>query len=261
MALSLVLLFTGCQEHIEAEVAENPPPLPTLKAMETLPAKCGPEELLYNTWVTDSHVTHIIRTTLDTQGYDLSVYFEIPYFAPEFGDYGDTQKLNRFFQNLSDEFFSSANSNLLDIWESAQDKRAGLVYQWNAEVTFRSKTLVSVALRYFWNAGGVNSLGQENYIFRTDTAEPLTLADVAEGNEEELKQAILTAVETAAAERYYDTKKVLAAAEEYALEDFSFCVYPDGIEINFDSYELGRSSAEGAFSVRPDITVKAEWLD
>ena len=233
------------------------PPTPEPEPMESP----KPTELLYHTWVTDSRVTHIIRTTLDPQGYDLSVYFEIPYFYPEFGDHGDTQKLNQFFQTLSDEFFSPANSNLLDIWESAQENRAGLVYQSNAEVTFRSKAAVSVVMRSYWCGGGVSCYGQKNYTFRTDTAELLTLSDVAEGSEEELKTAILVSIEAAAEERFYDTEKVLAAAEEYTLEDFKFCVYPDGIEINFDSYELGRTGAQGPFSVRPDVKVKDEWLD
>ncbi|MDE6107432.1 MAG: hypothetical protein K2F83_02000, partial [Oscillospiraceae bacterium] len=216
---------------------------------------------LYNTWETDSKVTHIIRTTLDPQGYGLNVYFEIPYFYPEYGCYGDTEKLNQFFRDLKDEFFSPSNTNLLNLWESAQQYHtAGLTYQWNAQVTFLSKTLVSVNLQFYWYGGGVSSLGSKSYTFRTDTAELLTLTDVAEGTEEEIKDAILTAIKEMP-ERFYDPEAVLAAAEKYALEDLNFHVCPDGIEIEFDSYELGRSGAEANFSIKPDIAVKSEWLN
>lgn len=282
LCLVLLLVLSGCrgvenavesatpeptESHtVKPTLSPEPTPSPEPTHEPTPSPETTPEipqestELLYNTWVTDSKLTHIIRTTLDPQGYDLSVYFEIPYFHMEFGDYGDTEKLNQFFRDLRDEFFSPSNADLLRIWECAQT-RPRLSWQWDAQVSFRSKELVSVILREYWMAGGVICFGSKSYTFRTDTAELLTLADVAEGTEEELKTAILTAIEAAAEERLYDTEKVLAAAEKYALEDFKFHVCPDGIEIEFDSYELGRSSAESNFSIKPDITVKSEWLD
>lgn len=90
--------------------------------------------------------------------------------------------------------------------------------------------------------GGVNDKGGEGYTFRTDTGELLSLTDLAQGSEEEIRSAILDAFETCG--YFDDPESVLAEAKEYPLEDFTFFLTPEGFFIHLARYELGRTGAE-----------------
>lgn len=100
--------------------------------------------------------------------------------------------------------------------------------------------------------GGVNDKGGEGYTFRTDTGELLSLTDLAQGSEEEIRSTILDAFEKCG--YFYEPESVLAEAKEYPLEDFTFFLTPEGFFIHLARYELGRAGAES------DTTIFVEGL-
>ena len=70
--------------------------------------------LSYQTTTQLDPKTHIQRTTLDPQGYELEVYFEVPIF--EESTQGG-KSINAFFYELNEAFFTPDNENLKRIWE------------------------------------------------------------------------------------------------------------------------------------------------
>ncbi len=212
-------------------------------------------KLLYQTSSSFSPDTGIRRTTLDPQGFSLSVQYEVPVFSQETEGY---QKINRFFDALESKFFSPENEDLVFAWGCSfpvplQDH----YYEWTAQVTEKTDKLVSVHLGYYWNMGGVNDTGGEGYTFRTDTGELLSLTDLAQGGEEEIKAAILAALE--GYEDFYDREVVLAEAKETPLEAFTFFLTPEGFSIHLDRYELGRAGAEGDLVLPVELELKDCW--
>lgn len=197
-------------------------------------------KLLYHTTSETDPDTGIRRTTLDPQGLDLSIRYETPVFPEQTNGY---RKINAFFENLEREFFSPRNESLVSVWGySIPPVLGGYWYEWTAQVTEQTDKLVSVHLWRTWCMGGVNDKGGEGYTFRTDTGELLSLTDLAQGSEEEIRSAILDAFEKCG--YFYEPESVLAEAREYPLEDFTFFLTPEGFFIHLARYELGRTGAE-----------------
>lgn len=198
----------------------------------------------------------IQRIKLDSKGLALNVYYEIPVFEDGRAGY---QKINAFFADLAEQFFSSENENLQLIWDGAREMD-DLYWKWTAQVTFWNDKLVSVTLSESWMAGGVNDRGNTGYTFRTDTGELLTLSQVTGKPDSELKETILRDLKDALQRHSSAPEESLAAAEEYAVDDFDFGLTSDGyVQLYFDRYELDRPGAESTLTVYPWLYAAREW--
>lgn len=240
----------------EPESATSVVPVP--ESSEPMPLESEPEEreIPELTYETREVGYTIHRIQLDPKGMGLNVYFDVPVFE-EIGE--GYKKINTFFEELADTFFSTENSNIENIWERAYDLD-GLYYKWMAQVTFWNEKLVSVTYYHTWMAGGVNIRGRDGYTFRTDTGERLTLEEVTGESEEKLRLEITEALRATLTERLSDVESCLAEAEIYDIEDFDFALDEDGwVQLYFDSCELGRSTAESNIIVYPWLMADRQW--
>ena len=196
--------------------------------------------------------TNVQRTTLDPQGCDLEVYFEVPIFEEDGAGY---ERINAFFYELNAAFFTPENGNIETLWQGVTVQNAGdppYHYRRDARVTTRTEQLVSVTITYDWYAGGVADYGSDSYTFRTDTGELLALTDVAEGSEEELRAMI----EAALKEQDGGAGVVeIGQARTRALDEFEFYVQDGRVFLPFDKYEAA-FGAYGGFVVELPAALK-----
>lgn len=209
-------------------------------------------DLLYQTSIIFDSTMNIQRTTLDSQGYPLSVYFEIPVFNETTDGY---KKINAFFQKLCDDFFSQENESLNDVWETATTiplENDTFRFERNAIVTEQAEQYVSVSISYEWWMGGVNDYGSDSYAFRTDTGEQLRLKDFFDYTEDEIKEMILSALqEKDAGEGIIELENI----KTYDLEDFEFQICNGKVYIVFDKYEAAYG-AYGGFDIELPVEPK-----
>ncbi|MBO5035134.1 MAG: hypothetical protein J6C43_05960 [Oscillospiraceae bacterium] len=199
----------------------------------------------------------IRRIQLDPKGSHLDVYFEIPVFHIPGEGY---EKINAFFEELADTFFSAENSNMDNIWERAWESGWELYDRHTAQVTCWSDKLVSVTLSSIWMAGGVKTYQIDGYTFRTDTGELLTLEEVTGQSAEEIKEEIINTLAIILEERGSDPERSLAEAEKYDLKDFDYGLDEEGyVRIYFDSGELMRTTAESGLTIHPWLYAKWQW--
>lgn len=250
--LALALLLSGCGEM---QAQELPPPSP-VKTGDTsiIPEETAEPELTYET----REVGYTIRRIqLDPKGSHLDVYFEIPVFHIPGEGY---EKINAFFEELADTFFSAENSNMDNIWERAWESGWELYDRHTAQVTCWSDKLVSVTLSSIWMAGGVKTYQIDGYTFRTDTGELLTLEEVTGQSAEEIKEEIINTLAIILEERGSDPERSLAEAEKYDLKDFDYGLDEEGyVRIYFDSGELMRTTAESGLTIHPWLYAKWQW--
>lgn len=212
-----------------------------------------PSVLRYQTVTELDPETNLQRTTLDSQGYDLEVYFEVPVF-PE--DTVGGQEINDFFQDLNDAFFTPENENLQSIWScitNPNNNHIPYYYNRKAVVNTQTEDLVSVTIAYDWYAGGVMDYGSDSYTFRAGTGELLRLTDLVDGTEEEIRAMIEAALkEQDAGENVINTE--LAWTRD--LNEFEFYVEDGHIYLPFDKYEAA-FGAYGGFA----IELPAKWKE
>lgn len=203
-------------------------------------------ELLYQTSVTFDEERNVQRTTLDTQGYPLSVYFEIPVINETVSGH---EKINTFFKKLRDDFFSSENENLNYAWETATTtplESGTYCFRCKANIREQTEQYISVGIRYEWWMGGVNDYGGDSYFFSTKTGEQLCLTDIIDYTEEEIKEIIFLELEE---KKDKDEDGImLDLIEDYDLDDFEFSILDGKVYILFDKYEVA-NGAYGGFDI------------
>lgn len=180
---ALCLVLTACEQGTPPTSSA---PVDEQTAPVTEPARSQePERVsldIVTTAVFDPD-TMIQRTTLDPQGLDLSVYFEIPVFQ-EPGE--GRQKINRFFEDLRDEFFSPENEMLDLAWSSRNEclpMPCTFRYECSAVTITQTEELINVTLRLDWYMGGVYDTWSDSYTFDPRTGELLEMTDVLAGTE------------------------------------------------------------------------------
>lgn len=280
-ALALAALLSGCGAgsipresgpppsamlSSEPEAVPSPTPDPGLEPSSALgPSESPNPELRYQTTASYDPETSIQRTTLDAQGYCLSVYFEVPVFEEVSAGY---QKINAFFEELTERFFSPDNERLTAAWGYATDpaslttQEAPFFYERPAAVGARTDRLVSVTIGYQWMMGGVLDYGSDSYTFRTDTGELVGLADLVDKDGEELLELIFTTLKERVSrdEQDYGGSSIdLDRLKDCGLDDFEFAVAEDGtILLLFDKYEAA-DGAYGGFDLALPITLNPNF--
>jgi len=194
--------------------------------------------------------THIRRTTLNTGLKNLEIYYEIPVFPDPSGVYRD---INRFFQEMEDEFFSEggeAASMIAYRQETDLDETFATTY--DAEVHTDGDGLVSVSLYNYYHGGGPHpNTYQESYTFRTDTGELVKLTDLINGTPDEIRTLIADALEPDYALESSERASILA----YDIDSIHFWVEDESVWVYFNAYEISYY-ARGSFQCRLDVPLK-----
>lgn len=267
-ALLVTLSLVGCESKPQPPPEPSPSfsPLPSPSPMAT-PAPTptptwepSPEdypELLYHTTTSFDPETNLQRTTLDPQGLDLSVFFEIPVFQEDGEGY---QKINRFFETLRDDFFSPESDNLTTAWMLRVDcapMQSTFHYEHNAIIWTKTKSLLSVSIAGYWWMGGVNGTWSDSYTFDPRTGEILLLSALIQESEEDALAILWTAMENS---EIIDTEDTIfiEPLRQRTLDEFEFYVVDDAVYIAFDRYEAAPGVA-GSFDIPLSVTLKQEW--
>lgn len=270
LLLALILLLPSCGKQTKPPPTPSPTPFAESTPEPSLEVTPPPNPSLdpvlhYRTTFTYDPETEIRRTTLDPQGTDFEAWFERPVFEKDGEGY---QKINAFFDELEQQFFAPGDETLAGFWECvvASD---GLFSPWDnpyccfreAAVGIHTDKLVSVLIYEYQCLLGVYE-GYRNYTFRTDTGELVTLADLVDENEDELKETIISTIRDEVWEewQYFNEEyRQCGPFKDYGINDFKFFLSEDGtIWINLDKYEAA-CGVRGAFSVELPVTLKAEW--
>ncbi len=274
--LVLAVLLSGCgtasvpRESVPppspsaAPRQQSPPaPVPTPPAA---PSEGRDSELRYHTTSSYDLEIGIRRTTLDAQGRCLSVYFEVPVFEEATAGY---RKINAFFEELTERFFSPDNQQLTAAWGYASGAgslavpEAPFFYQRPAAVGAHTAGLVSVTIGYQWMMGGVLDYGSDSYTFRTDTGELLGLADLVDAGEYALRELIFTALKERVSqdEREHGSSPIdLEHLKGYELDYYEFAVDENGaILLLFDKYEAA-DGAYGGFDLTLPVPLKPDFI-
>lgn len=216
----------------------------------------GPtSELKYRTTSSYDPQTHIRRTMLDSQGYELEVYHEIPVFEETTEGY---RAINAFFQKIEDDFFSRESGEVSEIWEMVTDPEA--LYTpysdtWSAFINDWNEEYVNVTMSVCWYAGGPHGTYEDkNYTFRVDTGEQLKLTDFIDGTEDEIRGMIISGVQNLEIEEDILYEYI----EERPLEEFNFRIKDGQVIVSFAPYEIA-SWAVGQIDVTLPVKPKPRW--
>ncbi len=228
----------------------DPPPAENTPGSEAPEAPNRP-----GTSVSYNPGTYIRRTTVDTTGYPIEIYYEIPVLPETSQGY---RNINAFFQSMEDAFFAEG---------FAADLEASLEYNpydedfWNscsASVTFPNSRLVCVALSSDYHMGGVHPwYGTNYYTFCASTGERLSLSDVANASKAEIETYLLTVLEQ---EQNESGGIFLDTFREYEADDYGFEVSSDGRLYAVFSRDEGCAWAYGGIApIELPMGLKPEW--
>ena len=201
----------------------------------------------------------IRRTTIDSRGYDIEIWYEIPDFPEDTDGY---KAVNAFFEGLQDAFLNDKSGELADLWDIVEGNppaSESYYYTVSAEVKSRTAKYVSVSQAQEMYLGGMRESESRYYNFRTDTGEVLTLTDILEGTEGQIKGQIADAV--AAADPYTEETGALDAIRSRDTGEFDFYISDGHIYLSFDTYDLYGTAYGGDPPVEVELPaeLKAEW--
>ncbi len=208
----------------------------------------------------------IIRDERDKKGYDVEVYFERPKFEEITQGY---QRINKFFEDQSNAFFSEGNTDLNTLWEFAEEfseyepdvSSYGLECFASTEVVYQSENLVSVLQFRTRCYGGTDYSWNEGYLFHTDTGEQITLTEIIDATEDEIKEMIEQEVcSEYSVHEEVEFNTVHRVISEYAIEDFDFYLKGQEIHITFPKYAM-LSGNIGIIDITLPVLPKAEYLE
>lgn len=201
----------------------------------------------------------IRRTTVDSRGYDIEIWYEIPDFPEDTDGY---KVVNAFFEGLQDAFLNDESGELADLWDIVEGNppsSESYYYTVSAEVKSQTERYVSVSQTQEMYLGGMRESESRYYNFRTDTGEALTLTDILDGTEEQIKGQIADAV--AAADLYTEETGALDDIRGRDIGEFDFYISDGHIYLSFDTYDLYGTSYGGDPPVEVELPaeLKAEW--
>ncbi len=203
----------------------------------------------------------IRRTTIDSRGYDIEIWYEIPAFPENTEGY---KKINAEYEARLDAFVQDESGELADLWEIVEGNppvSESYRYTVSANVKAQTARYVSVEQVFSMYLGGMD--GGEHYYdnYRTDTGERLLLTDLLEEPEEQIKEMITEAL--AQADPYTEETGALNEIRSRDIGDFDFYIADGHIYVCFTPYDLyGMSYGEDApVEVELPAELKAESGD
>lgn len=199
--------------------------------------------------------TQIRRTTMDTAGAPLEIYFEVPVFQQESAGYS---AINAFFQAKQDEFFAGDFEEIRTMALEGNPYNETFYDLWSVSITGQTSKLVTVGLFNDYHMGGPHPWSTaEYYTFRTDTGELVTLSEILNASPDEIEAFLLSelALQNDAAGGEIDMNTFRA----YGADDYSFALRDGKVYVEFDRYE-GVSYAFGYIdSIEMTMGLKPEW--
>lgn len=201
----------------------------------------------------------IKRTTIDTHGYNIEIWYEIPVFPEDTDGYA---KINAEYEARLDAFLKDESGELADLWEIVEANpptSERYRYTVSAKVKAQTTKYVSVEQEFSMYLGGMD--GVECYYdnYRTDTGERLLLTDLLEGTESQVKEMVVDAL--AQANPYTEETGALDDIRSRNAGEFDFYISGGHIYVCFMPYELYGMTYGGDDPVEVEIQVelKAEW--
>lgn len=201
----------------------------------------------------------IRRTTLDSRGYDIEIWYEVPVFAEDTEGY---PKINAEYEARLDAFLEDESGELADLWEIVEGNppiSESYRYTVSAEVKAQTAQYVSVKQEFSMYLGGMDSLECYFDNYRTNTGERLLLTDLLEGTESQIKEMIIDAlVQT---DPYIKETGALDEIRNRDAGEFDFYISDGHIYVCFTPYELyGMTYGDDApLEVELPTELKAEW--
>lgn len=201
----------------------------------------------------------IRRTMVDSRGYDIEIWYEIPDFPEDTDGY---KAVNAFFEGLQDAFLNDESSELADLWdivEANPPASESYYYTVSAEVKSRTAKYVSVSQTQEMYLGGMRESESRYYNFRTDTGEVLTLTDILEGTEGQIADQVADAV--AAADPYTEETGALDDIRGRDTGEFDFYISDGHVYLSFDTYDLYGTAygSDPPIEIELPAELKAEW--
>lgn len=201
----------------------------------------------------------IRRTAIDSRGYDIEIWYEIPAFPEDTDGY---KAVNAFFEGLQDAFLNDESGELADLWdivEANPPTSESYYYTVSAEVKSQTARYVSISQTQEIYLGGMRESESRHYNFRTDTGEALSLTDILEGTEGQIKEQAADVV--AAADPYTEETGALDNIRSRDIGEFDFYISDGHIYLCFDTYDLYGMAYGGAPPVEVELPaeLKAEW--
>lgn len=201
----------------------------------------------------------IQRTTIDSRGYDIEIWYEVPVFPEDTEGY---PKINAEYEARLDAFLEDESGELADLWEIVEgNPPVSDSYRYTVSTNIKSQTAryVSVKQEFYMYLGGMD--GVECYYgnYRTDTGERLLLTDLLDGSESEIKEMVADAL--AQADPYTEETGALDEIRNRDAGEFDFYISDGHIYVCFTPYELyGMTYGDDApLEVELPAELKAEW--
>lgn len=179
---------------------------------------------------------NIQRTTLDSRGYDIEVYYEAPIFEETTEGF---KELNRTFKDLRDSFVNSGEAGPDGIWEIVEANPPvsdHYYYTVSAEVTAQTDKYVSIKQTLDMYLGGIRGSEITCYNYRTDTGGKLLLTDLLEGTEGRIKRMSAAALE--AVEPYARETGMQDRIVGWDISEFQYYIKDGSIYVCFDPYDV-----------------------
>lgn len=202
---------------------------------------------------------NIRRTAIDSRGYDIEIWYEIPVFPEDTDGYA---KINAEYEARLDAFVKDESGELTDLWEIVEANppaSESCRYTVSAKVKAQTARYVSVEQEFSMYLGGMD--GVECYYdnYRTDTGEKLLLMDLLDETESQVKEMVVDAL--AQADPYTKETGALDEIMDRDTEEFDFYISDGHIYVCFTPYELyGMTYGDDApVEVELPAKLKTEW--
>ena len=201
---------------------------------------------------------NIRRTTVDSQGYDIEIFYEIPVFEGSGAGY---QKISEHFQEMQDQFLDPENEEMGWVWEIVEENPPvsdSYYYTVSATINSQTEKYASVTQRFSTFLGGIRGAEYSYHNFRTDTGETLLLTDVLDGTETEIKDMVTEAFEAGNPGTGQD---VLENIRSRNIEEFNFYITDGRICVCFTQYDIYGVSYGPDISIETELPaeLKTEW--
>lgn len=210
-----------------------------LSSLQTIASRTDSSNDMLGHVGVDQELDSIIhRYTVDTEGYNLEIFYEYPVFEEQEDGY---QIINSFFQEMLEEFRSSENITIAKgaAMESMPDESDPYYYTVSCRINDWTDEIISITQEDVWYMGNQSGeTGTTNYNFRPDTGEQLYIDDLIDGTEEEIREMIIEAVKQAQPGIEEWSPSGIEKIRNYSMEDFDCYLVEGRVHVFFDQGEI-----------------------